>query len=124
MLRAIVFLILMALGFAQKSFAQKKPITLESLNEGGRGGRGGGAATWAPDGKTFLFRQGRALMIYDPAAKSSRELVATDAMDALAVKGPAEDGPVDWANRPAGAARGPASASRPGVPVPCRRGRV
>src|SRR5580704_5735733 len=86
---------------ASSLFAQKKPITLETLNEGGRGGGGGrgGAANWAPDGKSFVFRQGRSLMLYDPATKSSKELVSTDAMDAAAVKGPPEDGPVDWTNR-------------------------
>src|ERR1700723_2873211 len=82
-------------------FAQKKPITLETMNQGGgRGGRGGGGASnWAPDGKTFLFRQGRSLMIYNPATKTSRELVSTDAIDAAAVKPPAESGPFDWTNR-------------------------
>src|SRR5580658_5752733 len=86
---------------AASLFAQKKPITLETLNEGGRGGGGGrgGAATWAPDGKSFVFRQGRSLMLYDPATKTSKELVSTDAMDSAAVKGPPEDGPVDWTNR-------------------------
>ncbi len=81
-------------------FAQKKPVTLETMNQAGRGGRGGGAAAnWAPDGKTFLFRQGRSLMIYNPATKTSRELVSTEAIDAAAVKPPAETGPFDWTNR-------------------------
>src|SRR5271156_1232126 len=97
-----LFTLLAASLVSPSLFAQKKPITLETLNEGGRGGGGGGrggGSTWAPDGKTFVFRQGRSLMIYTPATKSSKELVATDAMDAAAVKGPAEDGPVDWTNR-------------------------
>jgi len=89
------------------AFGQKKPVTLESMNAGGRGGvpsgpgRGAGAATWAPDGKTFVFRQGRSLMIYDPATKSSKDLVAADAMDAAAaaMNPPPNDGPFDWTNR-------------------------
>jgi dipeptidyl-peptidase-4 len=88
------------------AFGQKKPITLESMNEGGRGGvpsgpgRGGMvAATWAPDGKTFVFRQGRGLMIYDPATKSSKDLVAVDAMDAAATPLRPDDGPFGWTNR-------------------------
>jgi len=85
------------------AFAQKKPITLETLNEGGRGGGGGrgpgGPATWAPDGKTFVFRQGRSLMIYDPATKSARELVSTEAIDDAAMAPPSDDGPMDWQNR-------------------------
>jgi len=83
------------------AFAQKKPITLETLNQGGRGGgRGGpGAANWAPDGKTFLTRQGRDLAIYDPATKTSKVLVSTEAIDAAAMNPPADDGPMDWQNR-------------------------
>jgi dipeptidyl-peptidase-4 len=78
-------------------FAQKKPVTLESLNQGGRGG--GGSANWAPDGKTFVFRQRQSLMIYNPATRTSRELVSTESIDAAAVKPPPETGPFDWTNR-------------------------
>ena len=91
---------------AASAFAQKKPITLETLNQAGRGGGGGrggaAAATWAPDGKTFLFRQGRNLMVYDPAAKSSKQVIALDGIDAAAVSAPPEDHPMDWINRRAG----------------------
>ena len=42
---------------AASAFAQKKPITLETLSAGGRGGGRGGAGfagppTWMPDGDT------------------------------------------------------------------------
>jgi dipeptidyl-peptidase-4 len=86
---------------ASCAFAQKKPITLETLNQGGRGGGRGfaGAATWAPDGRTFAFRQGRNLMLYDPATRTSREMVATQGIDAAALAPPPDDGPVDWQNR-------------------------
>ena len=95
MLRFTVYLLLVT-----SAFGQKKPITLDSMNEGGRaGGRGGAAVTWAPDGKTFAFRQGRGLRVYDPATRSSKELVAVDAMDAAAMNPPPGDGPFDWTNR-------------------------
>ncbi len=85
------------------AFAQKRPITLESLySSGGRGGGGRGgaaAATWAADGKTFVFREGSSLRIYDPATKSSKELVSTEAIDAAAITAPAADEPMDWTNR-------------------------
>jgi dipeptidyl-peptidase-4 len=86
------------------AFAQKKPITLESLNQAGRGGRGGrgGAEVWMPDGKSFLMRQGGSLVQYDPATKSTKTLLALEAIDAAAVRPPEEDGPVDWTNRRAG----------------------
>jgi dipeptidyl-peptidase 4 len=88
------------LALSLSLFAQKKPVTLETLNQGGRGGRGGGGpANWAPDGKTFVFRQRQSLMIYNPATKTSRELVSTEAIDAAAVHPPAETGPFDWTNR-------------------------
>jgi dipeptidyl-peptidase 4 len=85
------------------AFAQKKPITLETLNQGGRGGggRGGfGAATWAPDGKTFITRAGRNLGVYDPATQKTRDLVSTEAIDGTAVRGSRDDEePTDWTNR-------------------------
>src|SRR3954447_25459064 len=85
------------------AIAQKKAITLETLNGagrgGGRGGAGAGAPTWLPDGKTFVFRQGRSLMVYDPATKAARLLVDTTSIDAAAVNPPPEEGPTDWTNR-------------------------
>jgi dipeptidyl-peptidase-4 len=56
---------------------------------------------WAPDGKTFLFKRDQSLRIYDPATKTSKELVSAEAMNALeaaAVKGP-EEGAFGWTNR-------------------------
>jgi dipeptidyl-peptidase-4 len=84
------------------AFGQKKPIALETLSQGGRGGSGrgaGGPAAWAPDGKTFLVRQGRSLSIYDPATKTSKPLLSTEEIDGAALASPSEDGPVDWVNR-------------------------
>ena len=88
---------------AASAFAQKQPITLETLNSAGRGGgRGAGFAgltTWAPDGAHFVFRQGSRLMLYDAATKTSKLFVDTAPMDAAAVKVPPDDGPTDWTNR-------------------------
>src|ERR1700722_5553996 len=77
-------------------FAQKKPVTLESLKA--VKDEGDGPATWAPDGKTFLFQRGSTLRIYDCATRTSKELVSTEALDAAAVKGP-EEGAFGWTNR-------------------------
>ena len=89
---------------AASAFAQKQPITLETLQAGGgRGGRGGaafgGAPTWMPDGKTFITRQGRGFSLYDPATKESKLLIDTTAIDAAAIPVPPDEGPVDWTNR-------------------------
>ena len=68
------------------AFAQKKPITLESLGRGVRGS--GGPFLWMPDGKTFLLREGRSLVIYDPATRSSKTLIDLGANPVDAVQDP------------------------------------
>jgi dipeptidyl-peptidase-4 len=82
--------------------AQKKPVTLETMEEAARPAPQGpgNPAAWAPDGKRFLYRQDRKLVIYDPATKSSKDLIDTASMDAAAVR-PAtpESHPFDWENR-------------------------
>src|SRR6202035_5346222 len=52
------------------------------------------------DGKQFLYRQGRRLVIYDPATRSSKDLIDTSSMDSAAVR-PAvtESRPFEWENR-------------------------
>ena len=90
--RRFLFLILLILPV----FAQKKPVTLESLHAAKDGGDG--PPTWAPDGKSFLFSRDHSLRIYDPATKTSKELVSTEALDAAAMKR-VDDGAFDWTNR-------------------------
>src|ERR1700678_486505 len=92
MSRRIIFLTLLVLPV----FAQKKPVTLESLKAIKY--EGDGPPTWAPDGKTFLFQRGQSLRIYDPATKTSRELVSIEKLDEAAVKSP-EEGAYGWTNR-------------------------
>ncbi|MCU1334770.1 MAG: peptidase dipeptidylpeptidase domain protein [Bryobacterales bacterium] len=90
------------LACAPVLLAQKKPITLETMEEAARlAPQGpGNPVAWAPDGKQFLYRQDRKLMIYDPATKSSKDLIDTSAMDAAAVKpASSESRPFDWENR-------------------------
>ena len=82
--------------------AQKKPVTLETMEEAARltpQGPGNPVA-WAPDGKRFLYRQGRRLVIYDPASGSSKDVIDTSAMDSAAVP-PARTSsqPFEWENR-------------------------
>ncbi|HUB31465.1 MAG TPA: S9 family peptidase, partial [Bryobacteraceae bacterium] len=82
------------------AFAQKQPVTMDTLNQGGRGGGGrGGAAVWAPDGRRFVTRAGRNLALYDVATQKLRTLVSTQAIDNAAVRTPDGDGPMDWTNR-------------------------
>lgn len=82
--------------------AQKKPVTLEIMEEAARlipQGPGNPVA-WSPDGNRFLYRQGRKLVIYDPATASSKDLADTAEMDAAAVRAAVvESRPFDWENR-------------------------
>ena len=90
--RASAFLLL-----ALTAWAQKKPITLDTLREA-PAARRQGAAIWAPDGKSFAFRQMGELKIYDAASHAEHSLVTLSALSAAAVK-PASKGPFDWTNR-------------------------
>ena len=88
----------LALVAAAAAFAQKKPITLSTLNElAGR--ERSGPPLWAPEGKRFAFVQGRSLMLYSVASKSSKILVALDDLEAAAMKPAGGTHPFDWTNR-------------------------
>ena len=89
------------LAFASTLFAQKKPITLEALGDLSRAAFNRttpGTAYWAPDGKTFAFRQGTDLRLYLAAAKQSKAIVSLQALDRAALD-PPEDGPAEWTDR-------------------------
>jgi dipeptidyl-peptidase-4 len=81
---------------------QKKPVTLDALAEASRLSpqAPGNPLAWNADGTKFLYRQGPRLMVYDPSANSSKELLDTTALDAAAVKPVSKDPqPFDWENR-------------------------
>jgi dipeptidyl-peptidase-4 len=106
----------LCLILVSSAWAQKKPITLDTLTQMARArGRNFVSATWLPDGKAFLTRQGGNLEIYDPATRSGRPLVSVDSLDNAAVEPPAEEGPTDWINRRAG--RGGIQVSQDGKSV-------
>ena len=74
---------------AASAFAQKQPITLETLNSAGRGGgRGGAGSRGSPRGlrtaSTSSSARARSLMVYDPATKTSKLLIDTTPIDAAA----------------------------------------
>jgi dipeptidyl-peptidase-4 len=99
---AILFLACASLVFSQEKPAQKKPITLETMEEAARNAPQGpgNPVAWAPDGKRFLYRQGRRLVLYDPYTGSSKDLIDTAAMDSAAVRPEtAQSRPFEWENR-------------------------
>jgi dipeptidyl-peptidase 4 len=78
--------------------AQKKPVTVEAITaERGSGGFGG-SPVWSPGGKSFAYRQGSGVFLYDVAAKSARELFSIETLTKAAVKVPAPER-FDWENR-------------------------
>src|SRR5690349_413464 len=97
MFRAII----LCLSCALASQAQRKPITIESVTQragGGRGGAGGGAVNWAPDGRHFAYMGGSQVMLYDVATKTEKELFSLDPMQKAAIPVP-EPQRFDWQNR-------------------------
>ncbi|OYT68368.1 MAG: hypothetical protein CFK52_15175, partial [Chloracidobacterium sp. CP2_5A] len=99
-MRALSFLIAGGLAWtaaALPAAAQKKPVTLEAIERFGRPPAGGPGmpAAWMPDGKSFLYRDGKKVMRYDIASKSASELLNTEAMENAAVKVPPPER-FDW----------------------------
>jgi len=80
------------------AFAQKKPVTLDALDENPRRGAPG-AAVWAPDGQSFAYRQNGNLMVYTVRVKAAKQVAALRDLEAAAVSSAAEDEPFDWTNR-------------------------
>ena len=91
---------LLFLLVAFSAYGQKKPVTLEALNQwrASRPRDVPGDPVWAPDGKTFVFEQGNRLKLYDIAAKKARDVVDLAALDAVAMDSPGPER-FDWENR-------------------------
>ena len=75
--------------------AQKKPITLETLQQARRFVP---TPIWAPDGRSFAYIENRALWIYGPPGKTSKRLVGMEALDSAATPS-LRDEPESWTNR-------------------------
>ena len=95
MRKAAAFLFLAALACAQK-----KPITLDAVqawrNNAVR--TPPGDPVWAPDGKTFVYRQGSQLKWFNVAAKKSYDVVDLTLLDDAALSPPAME-QYGWENR-------------------------
>ncbi len=78
-------------------FAQKKPVTIETVTEQGRQDEGS-TPVWAPDGKHLAYFRGGEVRLYDVAAKSEKTLLALAPLEKAAVAIP-EPQRFDWQNR-------------------------
>jgi dipeptidyl-peptidase-4 len=96
------------LWFVAAAHAQKRPVTVDALSEAPRRAAQtrGDPLAWSPDGRSFLYREGARLMVYDLPLGTSRELAGTEAITAAAVKPaasssgePSSGQPFDWENR-------------------------
>jgi dipeptidyl-peptidase-4 len=85
--------------FVLGAFGQRRPVTLEALNELRAQVREvPGEPVWAPDGKAFAYRQGHELMLYEVATKLAREVISLEPLDEAAVKTPRPER-YEWENR-------------------------
>ena len=92
-------LVLFVVFLCSEAAAEKKPVTLDVVGQGGRGSFDpGGAPNWAPDGKRFAYLKSKQVMLYDVSAKSERELFSLSALQAVATKA-LEPERFDWQNR-------------------------
>jgi dipeptidyl-peptidase-4 len=76
--------------------AQKKPVTLEALAR--EGPARPASPIWAPDGKRFVYQEGRQVWLCDIPSRGRRQILSLEAVEAAAVKPPP---PVrqEWQNR-------------------------
>ena len=90
-------LILLCGVLAASLSAQKKPVTIDTLQEQRREAEAP-TPVWAPDGKHFAYFQGGEVRLYDVAAKSGKTLLALSPLEKAAVPVP-EPARFDWRNR-------------------------
>src|SRR5215475_12461723 len=78
--------------------AQKKPITLDALDEP-EVPRAERSVVWAPDAGHFAFREEGKLMVFDVAARKSKQVAVIQDLASAASRRASSDGPFDWTNR-------------------------
>jgi dipeptidyl-peptidase 4 len=90
---------LVSAALVSSLFAQKKPITIDTLTERvGATRETPGAIVWAPDGKRFAYLKNNRVMLYDVRARAEKELLSLDPLEDAAVAPPQSE-PFDWQNR-------------------------
>jgi dipeptidyl-peptidase-4 len=91
----------LCLGLAGSSYeAEKQPITLQSLEQAGRGGLGGFAPgrVWHPRGGSFIYIDHNKVMQWSRATMEAKEIFSLEAADRSAIE-PERDRAFGWENR-------------------------
>jgi len=91
------FIFLLCGVLAAPLFAQKKPVTIDTVIEQRHAIRTP-APVWAPDGERFVYTESGELRLYDVPAKSEKTLLSLDPLEKAAVPYP-EPMRFDWENR-------------------------
>jgi dipeptidyl-peptidase 4 len=78
-------------------FAQKKPVTIDTVVQQNHGGETP-PVVWAPDGKQFAYFQAGQVMLFDVASKSEKSVLSLAPLEKAAVP-VAEPQRFDWQNR-------------------------
>src|SRR5690349_18941183 len=96
-MRLLLLFVLCASGL----FAQKKPVTLDTLDAANRLSAvgPGSPVAWAPQGDKWIYRRDGRLFIYDANARSSRQLIDAGTLDKAAVAASNDPQPFGWENR-------------------------
>jgi dipeptidyl-peptidase-4 len=92
-----VRLILLFCVVAFSLFAQKKPITIDTVIQQSRENETP-QVVWAPDGKHFAYFRASEVMLYDVAGKAEKTLLSLAPLEKAAVPVP-EPPRFDWQNR-------------------------
>ncbi len=91
--------LLLAFALCLPVFAQKKPVTLDTLRQPA-GSAGTVSPIWAPNGYQFAYTKGGGLHLYDCRKKESKALLESlSKLSALAVKDSRPEGAFNWQNR-------------------------
>src|SRR5262245_15892735 len=78
--------------------AQKKPVTLESLDSPGARTRSMPSVVWAPDGKRFAYVEENRIWEYDAVSGKRRELITLSTLRTKAIV-PLPGEANEWRNR-------------------------
>src|SRR4051812_36443936 len=87
-----------AVALSLSLWAEKKPVTIDAVVSSRSPEASAGTPIWAANGKSFAYRQGSKIMLYEIGPKASRELLSLDPLTKAATEVPRRER-FDWENR-------------------------